>query len=289
MILSMTGFGKAQNQFKWGNVVVEVRSINSKSLDFKMRAPSRYTGNEAEIKVLTSQLLKRGKVDLKVNVDKANGESTSSIDLELAKSYFKQVSELARDLDIESNGMLEALLRMPEVVRTKEGDVEESEWNEILELVKTALNNTVEFRASEGENLKQDLLSSLSEIRSHLEVIELLAPERIGTRRKDLKKKLDDAHLADVDTGRFEQEILYFIEKLDINEEVVRLKSHCDYFEEVVNSDSSQGKKLGFIGQEMGREINTIGSKANHSGIQKHVVCMKDKLEKIKEQSLNIL
>ena len=289
MILSMTGFGKAQNQFKWGNVVVEVRSINSRSLDFKMRCPSRYSGYEAEIKTLASKVLLRGKVDLQLNVDRGAGESTSTIDIGLAKSYFKQVSNLAEELNLKTEGMLQTVLRMPEVVRTKEGEIDETEWEEVHAVIHEALTNAVDFRANEGENLRQDLLNSLAELRRYLQEIELLAPERIETRRRDLKKKLEDAQMtAEIDVGRFEQEMLYFIEKLDINEEVVRLKSHCDYFEEIVNSNSSQGKKLGFIGQEMGREINTIGSKANHSGIQKHVVCMKDELEKIKEQSLNI-
>jgi uncharacterized protein (TIGR00255 family) len=288
MIQSMTGFGKAQSQHDWGSATVEVRAINSKSLDFKMRVPSKFSPFEAEIKNMASNSLFRGKVDILLTIVSSNG-SQSRVDLDLAKHYYQEISKLADALQVESNGKLEAILRLPDVIKSEEGDVEEGEWAQVRATIQQALNGVVEFRKMEGANLEKDLTDCLVELRNNLREIEALAPERIETRRKDLQKKIEEADISDLDEGRFEQEILYFIEKLDINEEIVRLKSHCDYFEEILNAPKSQGRKLGFIAQEMGREINTIGSKANHSGIQKLVVGMKDELEKIKEQSLNVL
>ncbi len=289
MIKSMTGFGKAEGQIDLGELRVEVRSLNSKGIDSKFRLPSILSFLENDLRQLCQKELYRGKIDVVAFLNKNGSESASQINEPLFRSYHQQLSGLADELKLDKEKMLEALLRIPNVWEGEQTEVSDADKEVIMSVSAEAMSNLDQFRAEEGKNLMDDLQQNLSSVREKLAEVEELAPERLETRKREIEKKLAD--LADVnpDQNRFEQEMIYFLEKLDINEEIVRLKSHCEYFESTMNEESLQGKKLGFIAQEMGREINTIGSKASHAVIQKKVVEMKDELEKIKEQTLNIL
>ena len=287
MVVSMTGFGKATAQFKSKKLTVEIRSLNSKGLDVNTRLPQVYREKDLEIRNVVAEALSRGKADLSVYVESDGAESGNRLNTELIKSYHAQLKSLSEELG-ESSDLLAAVLRFPEVLQSEREELGDDEWKALSEVVSEAVERLNEHRAEEGRAMEKDLRDNVAFILNQLEAIEPLEGERQAQVRERLQKNLEELK-EKVDENRFEQELIYYLEKFDINEEKVRLRKHCSYFISVLEEGQSQGKKLGFIGQEMGREINTIGSKANHAGIQKHVVQMKDVLEKIKEQVLNVL
>ena len=290
MIVSMTGFGKAIGQFENKKFIVEIKSLNSKQTDLNVRMPSLYKEKEMILRSLVYDKLGRGKIEFNLHVENNGAESNHAINQGLALNYYNNLKDLAKQVGEENNALLDTVMRLPEVVRAEREDLNEEEWKTIESLATEACDKLTEFRAQEGAKLQTDFEERIAGILTHFETVKEHENERIDSVRQRLTKSLDDFGGKDkVDTGRLEQELIYYIEKLDITEEKVRLKAHCEYFLETLRSGDAQGKKLGFITQEIGREINTIGSKAYHAPIQKAVVQMKDELEKIKEQVLNVL
>ena len=291
MIKSMTGFGKSGCQYEGKTVSVEVRTLNSKTLDINVKVPGAYRPYEHELRALISQHLIRGKVDLVISFENGNGLPAFALNKPLLEKYFLELSAMAKDLGVaESPDLLPALLRLPEVLSQQAQTAYDDEWKQLLTSIEDALAQTNAFRVSEGKHLENDLKERIHSIRSLLTQIEPLEEARKETVRNKLIKGLNEVQEhTQPDQNRFEQELIYYLEKLDISEEKVRLEKHLEYFEETLDEEASTGKKLGFITQEIGREINTIGSKANDAGIQKLVVQMKDELEKVKEQLMNIL
>lgn len=292
MIKSMTGYGRAERHTDQRKITVEIKSLNSKQLDLSTRIPSIYREKEYEIRNTVSKAVGRGKVDLFVTVENIAGAKTAggSINKELFKTYYTQLVELQRELGDQNatEPLITTVLRLPDVMQTEAVVVSDQEWQALTDAVNEAVDNLNKFRIQEGEVLIKDLLKRIDTIQELAAQIVPLEGERIETVRTRLMENLK-ALQVNVDNNRFEQEIIYYLEKFDITEEKVRLKQHCDYFRTVAGESEGVGRKLGFIAQEMGREINTTGSKANHAGIQKIVVRMKDELEKIKEQLLNLL
>jgi uncharacterized protein (TIGR00255 family) len=287
MIKSMTGYGKSNVDVKGKKISIEARSVNSKSLDISFRMPSIYREKEIEIRTLISDLLKRGKVDFSINIDIADEESTTAINKQAFESAHKQLNDLCTALKINDADLLNAVMRMPDVLKPDKKELESNEWNAMLEVIKKTLTHLDEFRISEGTTLDKEIKNRVGLIVNLLVDIENLDTQRLPAVKEKLRKQV--AELSDkVDNNRFEQELIYYAERLDITEEKVRLKTHCDYFIKTM-LEAECGKKLSFIAQEIGREINTIGSKANDADMQKTVVQMKDELEKIKEQLNNIL
>ncbi|MDE5944880.1 MAG: YicC family protein [Rikenella sp.] len=289
----MTGYGRAERHTDQRKIIVEIKSLNSKQLDLSTRIPSIYREKEYEIRQTVGKALGRGKVDLFVSVEPVGGGARTAggtINRELFKAYYAQLVELRRELGDtnEAEPLITTVLRLPEVMQTETVAIAPEEWKALTEAVDEAVENLNRFRAQEGAVLMADLLKRIDTIESLAAQIVPLEGERIETVRARLMENLK-ALQAHVDNNRFEQEIIYYLEKFDITEEKVRLKQHCDYFRTVADESEGVGRKLGFIAQEIGREINTTGSKANHAGIQKIVVRMKDELEKIKEQLLNLL
>lgn len=286
MIASMTGYGKAILELPEKKVTIELRSLNSKTFDLNTRIPSFYREKELEIRNLISETVQRGKIDFSMMVELNPAARTQSLNAELIKNYieeFKGITPNVTDADL-----LPVVMRMPDVISYKQDDLNDDEWNQIRATIVEAINALNKFRADEGAVLEKHLVLNLTNI---LELLELVIPfekERIETVKERFAKRLEELKV-DVDQNRFEQELIFYLEKFDITEEQVRLKNHCEYFLKELNETASNGKKLGFISQEIGREINTLGSKSNHSEMQKIVVQMKDELEKIKEQSLNVL
>ena len=292
MVKSMTGYGRAERHADQRKITVEIKSLNSKQLDLSTRIPSIYREKEYEIRNTVGKALGRGKVDLFVSVETIGGGKTTAgtINRELFKAYYAQLAELQREVG-DTNAtepLITTVLRLPEVMQTETVVIGPEEWKALTEAVDEAIENLNRFRAQEGEVLIRDLLTRIDTIESLAAQIVPLEGERIETVRTRLMENLK-ALQVHVDNNRFEQEIIYYLEKFDITEDKVRLKQHCDYFRAVAAESEGVGRKLGFIAQEIGREINTTGSKANHAGIQKIVVRMKDELEKIKEQLLNLL
>lgn len=291
MILSMTGFGKAEDTFANKNISVEIRSLNSKQLDIYTRIHPDYKEKDLEFRNFLKEELQRGKIDFSLTVATLGEGEKTFLNTDLAKSYFNELVSLSTEIgiDISSENILATLLRMPDVLSAKEQDVSETEWNQLWQVVGEAVRRLNNFREQEGQSLQEDLLTNLSTIENLLQEVQKYEEERIQTVKQRLQEQLEGLTIS-IDKERFEQELIYYLEKLDINEEKVRLSNHCRYFRETLSSkQQSVGKKLGFIGQEMGREINTLGSKANHMMIQQLVVQMKEALEKIKEQVLNVL
>lgn len=292
MIKSMTGYGRAERHTDQRKITVEIKSLNSKQLDLSTRIPSIYREKEYEIRNTVSKAVGRGKVDLFVTVENIAGAKTAggSINKGLFKTYYTQLVELQRELGDQNatEPLITTVLRLPDVMQTEAVVVSDQEWQALTDAVNEAVDNLNKFRIQEGEVLIKDLLKRIDTIQELAAQIIPLEGERIETVRTRLMENLK-ALQVNVDSNRFEQEIIYYLEKFDITEEKVRLKQHCDYFRTVAGESEGVGRKLGFIAQEMGREINTTGSKANHAGIQKIVVRMKDELEKIKEQLLNLL
>ena len=287
----MTGFGKAVGNVGNKKVTIEVRSLNSKQLDASVKLPGLYKEKELSIRKLLSQKLERGKIDLSLFYESLEDERNYSINRDTVKSYYKELKELSGELgDDSSPEFLSILMKMPDVFKTERAELDESEWEGIWKLINEAVEKLNQFRTDEGEILGKDLSERVAAISSLLSDVSQYEDERMNTVKERIFKSLEDfAGKENIDQNRFEQEVIYYLEKLDVSEEKVRLSGHCEYFIKTMGESKSQGKKLGFISQEMGREINTTGSKANHAEIQKLVVQMKDELEKIKEQILNAL
>lgn len=286
MIQSMTGYGKAVAEHSDKKITIEIRSLNSKSLDLNTRLPFLYKEKELEIRKLLSEKLQRGKIDFSINIESNSVNKAQQINPEIIKAYigeFKQITPDASDAEL-----LAIVMRLPDVMAFTCKEIEEEEWNQAVELILKAVENLTQFRLDEGKVLEQEFIQRNNSILSLLEQVEPFEKERIETLKERFIKNLGEL-TTEYDQNRFEQELIYYLEKLDITEEKVRLKNHCEYFLQTLKSEEFSGKKLGFITQEIGREINTLGSKSNHSGMQKLVVQMKDELEKMKEQVLNIL
>ncbi len=288
----MTGFGMAKLEDQQRRINIEVKTLNSKFLDVNIRLPKFFSSKEADIKNLITEVLVRGKVALNIEYARI-GEDSAPIEFNksLFKTYYHQLTELANEVESTSNDLFKIALTFPDVqLQNYDENVLEEEWLVLKEVLGNALSKCNEFRVIEGKELEGKFIDYLNNIESYLTEVETHDPKRISELRERIRKSLDDLKLnGEIDKNRFEQELIYYIEKLDICEEKVRLKSHLDYFKEVINANTSQGKKLNFISQEIGREINTLGSKANYAPIQKLVVNMKDELEKIKEQLQNIV
>ncbi len=285
MIQSMTGFGKHVVQLPTKKITVEIKSLNSKSIDLNARMPSAYREKELEIRKLIANSLQRGKVDFSLYVELTGDETSTQVNEAAVKQYMKQLKSIADGDDLR---LLEMALRFPDAMRTDKEDIDDEEYATILDVLDRALVEINKFRSEEGNVLEKDFLQRIKALQELLEKVVEMDPERQATVRERLEKAVEEIK-ADVDANRFEQELIYYLEKYDITEEKVRLANHLDYFAKTLQSDDSNGKKLGFISQEIGREINTIGSKANYAPMQQLVVQMKDELEKIKEQMLNVL
>lgn len=292
MLRSMTGFGRVQAMVGSSTVSVMVRTLNNKQLDLSVKTPFRYRERENQIRDIASRVLVRGKVDINVTIEDQTG-ADASVNHSLAEKYYHELSLLSDNLGLKKpENWMEILIRLPEVVGYGNPVVEEEEWTALFALVQKACDETDAFRLQEGSVLEADLMKHLDIIGSLLPEIEKLDPERKVQVRERLVKELQQAQLdVKTDESSLEQELFYYIDKFDINEEKVRLAKHIEYFRTTLNQGDSEpaGKKLGFISQEMGREINTLGNKSNYFEIQKRVVVMKDELEKIKEQLANIM
>lgn len=289
MTQSMTGYGKAQLNLENANFTIEVKSLNAKQIDVNVKMSSVYRDKEIELRKLLSEKLQRGKIELSIWRSSSASNAKYSLNNELIKAYFSQINQIKNDLGINVNEIMPSLLKMPEVLVKGEEKVDENEWAAIAKGVDAAINNLLEFRLAEGKKLESDINNRITTLSDLLNEIVPFAKERIEKVKKNLSDKLTELELKNIDENRFEQELIYYLEKQDITEEQVRLSAHLDYFLETMKPNSPNGKKLGFIAQEIGREINTIGSKSSDAAMQKIVVQMKDELEKIKEQLLNIL
>ena len=285
MIQSMTGFGKHVIQLPSKKITVELKSLNSKNLDLNARMPSAYREKELDLRKVIASSLVRGKVDFGLYVEYTGTETSSVINKDAIKTYMTQLAAIADGDDLR---LLEMALRMPDSMKTEREDIDEEEYKAIQVALKEALIEINKFRSAEGSVLETDFVERVKTLESLLEKVMQMDPDRQTDVRERLTKAVTDLQ-TDVDENRFEQELIYYLEKYDITEEKVRLKNHLDYFSGTLRSEDSNGKKLGFITQEIGREINTIGSKANYAPMQQLVVQMKDELEKIKEQMLNVL
>ena len=282
----MTGFGKASLQLPTKKITVEVKSLNSKGLDLNTRMPSVYRENELALRNLLAQKLERGKVDFSLFVEVTGEETSSKINAPIVKAYITQMKAILPDAD--ETELMKMAVRMPDTLKTEREEIDENEWKQIQEVIDEAIENMLSFRVSEGASLEKEFKLRIENIRNYMNQALALDPERIATIKERLQTAIDELKV-NVDANRFEQELIYYLEKLDITEEKVRLTNHLDYFLQTLNGNEANGRKLGFITQEMGREINTMGSKSNHAEMQKLVVMMKDELEKIKEQVLNVL
>lgn len=287
----MTGYGKAECLLGEDKYIIEVRSVNGKNADITLKTSLIPREKEVEVRQHLVKVLNRGNIDLFANVERSSGNSARTINKEVVKSYLDQISEATAGTRLHICGpdhLLPAILRLPDIFETKSTEIGEQEWALLYDCIRAAVAHLDEFRIKEGESLRRDVLGQVDKIESYICEVEKYEKERIDAVRERIKARIADIG-AQPDENRLEQEIIFYIEKLDINEEKVRLRQHCKYFRETIENEDYPGRKLGFIAQEMGREINTMGSKANHAEIQKWVVKMKDELEKIKEQTLNIL
>ena len=295
MIKSMTGYGKAEAILETGKITVEVRSLNGKTADISLKTSMLPKDKEMTVRQKIAAALTRGNIDFFITFEPNAADSAKKINMDLAMEYFQQIQELSKKIGTSSlqinnpNDLIATVLRMPEVMDAKKQDViTEDNWPIVEACIDQALANINEFRAHEGEVLYKDVTAKVENILEYSRQVETFEQERIEAIREKILSRFAELK-AEPDQSRLEQEMVYYIEKLDLNEERVRLRQHCKYFLDTIAGENCPGKKLGFIAQEMGREINTTGSKANHTEIQKIVVKMKDELEKIKEQSLNIL
>lgn len=293
MMKSMTGYGKVSECLNGKNFEIEIRSLNGKTLDVSTKLPSNYKDKELDVRSLIASKLERGKVDFLMSYTIEDpAQEALKINESLLDAYYNKVLSLTQKYGFQAdkNLIFTSLLRMPDIQRLEAEKVSEEEWSKIEGLIIKAIDNLDDFRTQEGQNLKKDFIKRINLILGYLNEVEPLEKNRINIIRERIIQKFEDLNsTVDFDKNRLEQELIYYIEKLDITEEKVRLRNHCAYFIENLDSEVSSGKKLGFIAQEMGREINTLGSKANDAEIQRYVVMMKDELEKIKEQVLNIL
>ena len=285
MIKSMTGFGKAETQFQNKNYILELRSLNSKGLELNTRLPIQFREIEIHLKKIIGESLQRGKVDLSLNIEYIEQSSSKNINLGVVNQYIEQLREIE---DADRLDLLKIAMRLPDTLKTELNDTEEDEIKTIEGLLEKALINLNKYRVDEGSSLEEDFKKRLIKLKALIDKVIQIDPERKEKIENKLRTSIEELQI-EIDENRFEQELIYYIEKYDITEERVRLDSHIEYFTHTMEKSSSNGKKLGFIAQEMGREINTIGSKASHAGLQKVVIQMKDELEKIKEQLLNVL
>ncbi|MDO5968779.1 YicC/YloC family endoribonuclease [Flavivirga aquimarina] len=285
MIHSMTGYGKSVLQLPTKKITIELKSLNSKSLDLNARMPSIYREKELSIRKLLAAKLVRGKIDFSIYVEATAEDTSTQINTPVVKQYIEQLKQV---VDGDAIELLKMAVRFPDSLNTVREEIDDNEWQAIETQINNAVNDLVDHRLDEGKVLEQDFNKRVITIGNILEQVIAMDPERVDGVRERLLKGIEDLK-EKYDENRFEQELVYYIEKFDITEEKVRLKNHLDYFIECINSKDSNGKKLGFISQEMGREINTIGSKSNYAPMQQLVVQMKDELEKIKEQLLNVL
>lgn len=286
MIQSMTGFGKASLQLPTKKITVEIKSLNSKGLDLNTRMPSVFREMELGLRNQISQRLERGKIDFSLYIEVTGEETTSKINVPIVKGYINQMKAVIPNAD--ETELMKMAVRMPDALKTERDEIDENEWKEIQKVIDQALENMAQFRKDEGASLEKEFKSRIGNILSLMNQAVSFDKERIDTIKTRLRTAIDEIKVT-VDENRFEQELIFYLEKYDITEEKVRLENHLNYFIETLAGTEANGRKLGFITQEMGREINTMGSKSNHSEMQKLVVMMKDELEKIKEQVLNVL
>lgn len=285
MIYSMTGYGKVTTTFSAKKITIELKSLNSKNLDLNIRIPYQYKEKELFLRKELSKHLVRGKVDFSIYIEDNGVEGAAKINTSLLSDYMNQLREITEGSEIE---LLKIASKFPDVLKSEKQEIDDEEWSEIYNTILAAIDALKHFRKDEGNVLYVDFETRISHIHQYLAKVKQINPERIEKVKERLQKSIQDLSI-EVDQNRFEQELIYYIEKFDITEEIVRLENHLNYFMEELNSEVSNGKKMGFITQEMGREINTIGSKSNYAPMQKVVVQMKDELEKIKEQMLNVL
>ncbi len=285
MIQSMTGYGKAEVLLDSKKISIEIKSLNSKNLDLNIRIPSLYKEKELSIRKMIAQVAGRGKLDCSIYIEQTGTEANAILNTEVVKTYMNQLNNLVPNNAIEH---LKIAVKLPDAFKTERESLNETEWQHIEKGLITVLNKFTTYRKTEGTSLESDILKNINNIKTLLKQILKVDKERITRKKEKLNKALTDLNMQ-IDQNRFEQELIYYIEKLDINEEEVRLENHLNYFLKVIKEPLANGKKLGFISQEMGREINTMGSKANDATLQQIVVKMKDELEKIKEQLLNVL
>ena len=286
MIQSMTGFGKATLQLPTKKITVEVKSLISKGLDLSVRMPSLYREMELGLRNQIALKLERGKVDFSIFIESTAEQTSTKVNVPIVKAYIKQLREVYADAD--ETELMKMAVRMPDTMKIERDEIDENDWIQIQTVIEEALQNILNFRRDEGASLEKEFQLRIGNIRQYMTDALALDPERVQAIKDRLQTAISELKV-NVDENRFEQELIYYLEKLDITEEKVRLTNHLDYFLETINGTEANGRKLGFITQEMGREINTMGSKSNHAQMQKLVVQMKDELEKIKEQVLNVL
>jgi uncharacterized protein (TIGR00255 family) len=286
MIQSMTGFGKATLQLPTKKITVEVKSLNSKGLDLNVRMPSLYREMELGLRNQIALKLERGKVDFSIFIETTAEQTSTKVNVPIVKTYMNQLREVYADAD--ETELMKMAIRMPDTMKIERDEIDENDWVQIQTVIEEALQNILNFRRDEGMSLEKEFQLRIGNIRQYMTEALELDPERVQAIKDRLQTAISELKV-NVDENRFEQELIYYLEKLDITEEKVRLTNHLDYFLETINGTEANGRKLGFITQEMGREINTMGSKSNHAQMQKLVVQMKDELEKIKEQVLNVL
>ncbi|MDO9340430.1 MAG: DUF1732 domain-containing protein [Bacteroidales bacterium] len=291
MIKSMTGYGKAIAEAPQKKITIEIKSLNSKQFDLNTKLPWLYKEKEPEIRNLISQRLDRGKIEFTIYCDMLDDEVVTVINKSAVRNYYNQFKEIAAELKIDLDDQIfTAIMKLPDTLKTEKPEISETEWEMVKNQIIASITMLDLYRIEEGNSIMADLKKCIGKILSLLETVETFEAGRITKIREKLKALLEEnLGQENLDKNRFEQELIFYLEKYDINEEKVRLKTHCDYFLETANTPSPNGKILNFIAQEIGREINTIGSKANDASIQKLVVMMKDELEKIKEQTLNVL
>ncbi len=289
MLHSMTGYGRSTGTFKNKTILVELRSLNSKYTDFRLKVPSSFKEKEHVLRRILTERVERGKIDLIIEIKSLQGDDGFGLNLPLFKKYYRELNAVSTELSIPKDGILGAILRIPNVVVTLEDEIDEEEWHAVEGVLNGALGFFDKFRAAEGKAMEEDLKLRISNILAGLKELAPFEKERIEQLQARIRQNLEEfVGKENVDENRFEQEALYYIEKIDITEEKVRLEQHCKYFlEQLDNKSTSKGRKLSFISQEMGREINTLGAKAYSAEIQRFVVQMKDDLEKIKEQVAN--
>ena len=291
MLKSMTGYGKAQCLLGPDKYLVEIRSVNGKNADISFKTQIIPRQHEVEVRKYITEKLNRGNIDLFITVERAEGSATKQISRQALLAYYEQLENAVKGTALaccEPDAVLQSLMRLPDVLETRSTELTEAEWTTLYGAIREAVDGLDAFRKKEGASLERDILGQVDKIESYIPEVERYERERVAGIRERIEARLREI-AAQPDVNRLEQEMIFYLEKLDINEEKVRLRQHCRYFRETVAEEPLPGRKLGFIAQEMGREINTLGSKANHAEIQKWVVRMKDELEKIKEQSLNIL
>lgn len=289
MLQSMTGFGKAEEELSDQKITIQLKSLNSKYSDVHLKLPNDFKDKELHFRKTISDSLGRGKIEMQLSIDQKEGSTAYKINQEVFKRYYHDLKKIGEELGERDSDLLAVVSKLPEVIEATESTLSEEDWKKVSACLETSIGELVNFRLKEGESLSADLEGHITQILSLLDAALQYEEERIEIVKERILKNLEESGQKEkIEQDRFEQELIYYLEKYDISEEKVRLKAHCNYFIEVLKGEAGQGRKLGFIGQEIGREINTLGSKANHAEMQRLVVQMKDSLEKIKEQVLNV-